>query len=122
MKTAAFNWQQLLGLLQRGRVCGWFGEEEEEEEEAGEGVESWVAPLHGPVGGHRSEFLAGCLTGTCGATCSAPSQEGRLKIPTGGPSPLGLPTSCQSWGGGAMLKGKSGLLQAICYGSPRGQT
>lgn len=33
--------------------------------------------------------VAGCLR--CGMTCSAPSQEGRLKMPSGGPSLWGRP-------------------------------
>lgn len=75
-----------------------------------------MTPLPGHAGGHRGRFLAGCLPGRCGVTCSAPSPEWKLKILTGGPSTLGLPTSCQSWGGGAVLKGKIDL-QAMACGS-----
>jgi len=79
-------------------VCGRFGKEEEE---AGDGGESWVAPLCGHVGGHRSRFLAGCLIRRHRVTCFAACQEGRLKIPAGGPSAFRLPTSSQFWGGGS---------------------
>lgn len=86
VKTAVFNWQQLLGQFQQGRVYvgGLVWSSRRQRKVASP---RW----HLCVGGHRSWFLAGCLTGRCRVACSAPSQKGNL---------WGCPPVVKSWGGG----------------------